>query len=59
MKDLRLCVAGETEEGSEFQSQEVIGINELVNAYVQLVYNLISKGCLTFKNHSLNKAMNK
>ena len=33
----RLYVAGKTDSGREFQSLEVIGINELANAYVRLV----------------------
>ena len=32
LKDWRLYVAGETDRGREFQSLEVIGINELTNA---------------------------
>ena len=41
----RLYVAEEMGGESEFQFLEVIEINELVNAFVQLVSNLIAKGC--------------
>ena len=35
---------GKTVAGSEFQSLEVIGINELAKALVQFLSNLIAKG---------------
>ena len=35
---------GKTVEGREFQSQDVIGINELANAFVRLVSNLARMG---------------
>ena len=38
-------VTGKTDEGKEFQSLEVIEINELTNVFVRIVSNLISKGC--------------
>ena len=50
MKDYWLYVVKKTNVGREFQFLEVIGINELVNAFVQLVTNLTRKGCLLIEN---------
>ena len=36
-----ICVAGKR----EFESLEIIRINELANAFVRLVSDLIAKGC--------------
>ena len=38
-------VIGKTVEGREFQFLDVIGINELANAFVRLVSNLSASGC--------------
>ena len=35
-----ICYCGKTVGGREFQSLDVIGINELANAFVRLVSNL-------------------
>ena len=40
LKGCRLYIAGKTDGGREFQSLEVIEINELANAFVRLVFNL-------------------
>ena len=49
LKDWRFYVGGKRGEsegsGSELQSLEVIEINEVANTFVQLVSNLIEKGC--------------
>ena len=38
--------SGKPDERREFQSLEVIGINELANGFVRLLFDLITKGCL-------------
>ena len=50
LKDWRLYAAGKTDRGREFQSLEIIGINELANAFVRLVSNLIAWGCWILEN---------
>ena len=53
LKDWRLYVGEKTVRGREFQSLDVIGINELANAFVQLVSNLrvlnLRKSCISRK----------
>ena len=44
----KLYAAGKTVVGREFQSLDVIGINELTNAFVRLVSNL-SLGVLSLR----------
>ena len=46
----RLYVAGKADRGREFQSLEVIGINELANAFVRLVINLMVYGSWILEN---------
>ena len=45
-----LYLAGKMDGESEFQSLEIIGINQLANAFVLLVSNLIVKGCSILEN---------
>ena len=43
-------ITGQTDEGSEFESLEVIGISELPNDFVRLESNIIAKGgCISRK----------
>ena len=50
LKERRLYVARKANEVCEFQSLEVIGINELAYAFVLLVSNLSGYVCLILEN---------
>lgn len=52
---MKVISQGKTEAAREFQSLEVIGINDLTNCLVLFVSNLTVKGCLMFENRVFRK----